>query len=503
MEEEKVNINNEHETEYEKAIKKFLDESIDIHSQGEDIEKLAYNSEFDRTNEMLLKYYNEKNGDDLQSTLKIILGIGAYKKLMKRYKLHGKNIDGNEKEEQIRDMSKEVFEDEKVDDMTKERAIKKVEQEEKADSTESLDFKAELMKAVYEEAFERYDSLLTKYKNIQLREESMTVGDKEGTELVLYEKYLKNMEKKYAKYARSKGLDIKELDQDKDIKAKKEKLENDMKKITKSNDLKVEDNILRINILLDRRNQIAEKMLEISENRESMSPEQFKSSMDYYQQEYFDLTVEMRSQDPTLEMYQQDISQENENIEYSNRTIGARSDKIVAGSYQEMDYENKKEDVGDRNINQIQDMSQDFGKTSQKVVSELIEDAQDALEKGDLVHATEVIESAEVISFGREVSYDDSSDDVENINNEEMKEKIDETQKEDQKEDENSEVQEGEEQNSFMQEMESGVASEKEAQLQERLRILKENNTKDENDLQIQGNDLEQQHVRTRFNRKN
>lgn len=494
MEDEKLNISKGHETEYEKAMKNFLDENIDIQSQGSDIEGLAHNSEFDRTNEMLLRYYNEKTGDDFQKGLKEILGIEAYKKLKKKLKAHGKDIDENEKEEQIRDMSEEAFKDEEVSKEDKERAIKKVEKEAKSDSDVELDFKAELMKSVYEEAFERYENILTKYKNIQLREESMTVGDREGTELVLSEKYLRNIEKNYSKYARAKGLDVKNLDEDDNIRAKKEKLESDMKKLTKANDLKIEDNIQRIRILLSRRNEVAEKMLEISENRESMSPEQFKASMDYYQQQYFDLTVEMRSQDPTLEMYQQDIRQENENIEYSNMSIGARNDKIVAGSYQER--KDEVPNIGDNNIEQIQDITQDFGTTSKEAIDELIEDAQDALDKGDLDHATEIIESAEVISFGREISHDDSDENMPKVENEEIQEKLDDTEKKDE------EFEEQEQPNSFMQEMESGVASEKEAQLQERLRILKENNVKAEEDLQIQKGNLQQEHVRTRFNKK-
>ena len=223
-----------------------------------------------------------------------------------------------------------------------------------------------------------------------------------------------------------------------------------------------------------------------------MSQEQFKRSMDYYQQQYFEVTVELRSQDPTLEQYQNQIMQENENIDYSNRTIGARNDSIVAGSYQELDsYGHIKEDLGDENLEEIADITQDYANTSQEVVGDMIKEAKLALMNGDIQKATEIIESAEGLSFGREVSKRDSDENAISENDEQLKEGMEQN-------DEQNEYSN----NSFMQEMESGVADEKEAQLQERLRILEENYNKDIEDAQIEQNNLDKTMVRTRFNKK-
>lgn len=492
MDEENFEVKKENITEYDRAVSEFLNQSINFESQGSDVEKIASNSSFDKNNEMLLKYYNEKTGNDFQEGLRKELGIKVAEKLKK--KLDNKKINEKQKEEQIRDMSKEAFEEEQVDKDIQEHVIKKVEKENEL-SQKEVDFKAELMKGVYEEAYERYSSILEKYKRQQLREESMTIGDKEGTELVLYEKYLSNIEKRYSNYARSKGLEEKSIDNDKNIKEIKEKLRTDMKKMTRSNDGQIEDNIQRIKILSDRRNEIAEKMAEISENRNNMSPANFKATMDYYQQQYFAITVEMRSQDPTLEIYQQQLMQENENIDYSNRSIGMRNDNIVAGAYQEIDsYGNEKEDLGDQNVETINEITQDYNNSVETNVEDLIVEAQEAVNSGDLEHAIEVIESAEAITFGYEVSAKDQVENETDQTDEQTKDKIEKNQdKDEQKEDSNS----------FMTEMESGVANDKEARLQERIRILKEENNKNKEEMEVEQDNLEQVKVRSRFGKKN
>lgn len=488
MDEEK--INSKKETEYEKVLREILDENINIESQGEDVEKLTSNyTEYDRTNKMLLKYYNEKTGSDFQNELKSKLSKEAHKKVTKRLDEVDSQLEKDEQEEQIRELSKETLEGEQISKEIEERAIKKA--QEKSEENPEVDFKAEVIKAIYEAAFEEYSYLLEKYKKAQLKDDSMTVGDKEGTELVLYEKYLINLEKKYAGYAKSKGLKEKTLTEDTNIKEKKDKLEYEMKKMTRSNDKSIKDNLQRIRILADRRNAIADRMLELSENRKNMSPEQFKQSMEYYQNQYFEVTIELRSQDPSLEEYKSQIMQENENIEYSNRIIGERSDNIIAGAYQEIDaYGDVKEDLGDENLEEIEDISEDYVVTTQDSVEDMIKEAKTALQYGEIERAIEIVESAEMITFGKEgenLEYEEES-------TKESDEQIKEDMEQNQEEDFNS---------SFMQEMESGVASAKEARIQERIRELEEHLLKDKEQIEIQKDDMEQVPVRTRFNKKN
>ena len=496
MDEESFEVKNKNAKTYEQAISEFLDQSIRLDSQGEDIESIISNSNFDKNNEILLKYYNEKTGTDFQESLKEEFKLKVSNKLNER--LDNESDQKDHIDEQIRDISKETFENEQIDKKTQEHAIKKVESESENDlSKKEIDFKAELIKGVYEEVYERYSSILEKYKRQQLRQEAMSIGDKEGTELVLYEKYLNNIETKYRNYAVSKGLEQKSIDEDSNIKSIKEKLRSDMKKMTRANDVKIEDNIQRIKILSDRRNAIAEKMSEISSSRDNMTPTNFKATMDYYQQQYFALTVEMRSQDPTLELYQQQMIQENENIDYSNRMIGIRTDNIVAGSYQEVDsYGNEKDDLGDKNANTLYEIVDDYSTSVEVNVEDLIVEAQDAVNKGDLQHAIEVIESAEAITFGYDVSSQDENKNETNQTDEQVKEKVEQNKEADENSKEKSN-------NDFMQEMENGVANEKEAKLQERIRILKEENNKNKEQMQLQQDNLEQVKVRSRFGKKN
>lgn len=478
---EENNIKAERQTEFEVALSEILNQNIDSQSQGKEVEGMsAKTTQFDKTNNLLLKYYNEKNQNDFEKELKATLTVGAYKKIKK--KLDGVNKE--EQEEQIRDISKEALAGEQVDQDIEERAIKKVKEE--IEAGEEVDIKAEVMKAVYEEAFEKYATLLEKYKMAQLREESLTVGDKEGTELVLYEKYLLNLERSYSNYASKKGLEVKSLFDDPQIKAKKEKLEYEMKKITRSNDMAVSDNLQRIKVLSDRRNYLAEEMSKLAQNRKNMSPEQFRQSMDYYQQQYFEVTIDIRAQDPTLEEYRAQIEQENENIEYSDREIGVRSDNIIAGNYVEKD-EIGSDVLGEENIEEIEEIDEEYAESSKDAVEDLVKEAKEALQYGDLKRAEEVIESAESIAFGRALSHRESSEEEPKETEEQIKDDLEENYEESS--------------NPFMKQMESGVASEKEARLQERLRLVEEELVKD--DIQTQREQTQEQvYIRTRTNKK-
>lgn len=478
---ESKEIKNGQKTEYEKAIEQFLKENIDTKSQGKEVEQLASKSSSDKVNDLLLKYYQEKTGNDFQKELQEEMGLEVYQKLEKKL---GQAAD-EQKEEQIRDVSKEALEGEEIDEELKKEAIKKA--DEKSETSQEVDFKAELMKAVYIDAFERYAHILDQYKRAQLKDESLTVGDKEGTELVLYEKYLQNIERNYQSYASSKGLEEKVLEQNEEIKQKKEKLEYDMKKLNRSNDEQIEDNIQRIRILMDRRNEIAEKMSEIAENRDNMSSANFKSTMDYYQQEYFAITVELRSQDPTLEMYYQQMEQENENREYSNREMGTNQGNMVAGDYK------KNKDLTDENEEEVIDMVTDIQEAYQKSVPDLLEEAKEALESGDLDLADEILQSIEAIQTGQSISSRDADDEQTNQTDEQAKEDMEENKESEQ-----------EEKNPLFEECSAGVASEREAQLQRRLRECEEREQGNENALEKQRDDLGDGPVRTlNTNKKN
>lgn len=485
------NIKVQKETEYEKAIKEILNDNIDIQSQGKDVESLKNTkSSFDKTNEILLKYYNSKNESDFQNQLKDVLSIKVLGKLKVRLdEANASNIK-EEQEEQIRDMSKEVLKGEQIDENIKERAIKKAQKQ--ALENSEVDLKAEIMIAVYEEAYEQYSYLLKKYKMNQLKDESLTIGDKEGTELVLYERYLINLEKSYAGYAKSKGLDIKKLDDEPDIKAKKEKLEYDMKKMTRSNDLAIDENVRRIKLLSDRRNAIGEEMSELVENRNNMSTDEFERRMEAYKKDYFEVTVELRAEEPSLEEYKYQIGIEDVNTDFYNRKIGLSDDEIRAGAYQEFDsFGNEREDFGDENLEEIQEINEDYSYESHEFIEEMLKKAKYELQYGSLEEATKIIESMEMITEVKNVEQREADGETSKLSNEQVKDEIEQAQG-------------YYSDSSFIQQMQSGVASDKEARLQARLRNIEDNLRKEENikEQKKEQKKSAQVYVRTRFNKK-
>ena len=212
------------------------------------------------------------------------------------------------------------------------------------------------MKQVYIEEFKKYAELLYKLKERQAYDRNLTIGDKQGTELVLFEKYLMNLEASYKGYANSKNLTDKNLNDYKEIKEIKEKLAYDLGKKEEYIDNKVN---VRMNIfkeIYQKRQEIAKKISEIADNKMlKNNPERFKKEMDYYQEEYRKITYEIRVLDPTLEEYQEMIRVEQENKDFAKRELGINSQVGFSTGYsdnqKEIDESMVKKSIESKSIN--------------------------------------------------------------------------------------------------------------------------------------------------------
>lgn len=364
------NLNVENKKEMQKALDEILEENVSVETFQEMAARSLENAEIDKVNSMLLDYYNKKVGYNFQDSLRQQL------KLMVNEKVLVKLNDNEDLEKSKEDKVSEVGNEENVDKDTLEKASKKMDEKEKEESKQKNDsqeynFRAELMKQVYIEEFKKYSDLLYRLKERQAYDRDLTIGDKQGTELVLYERYLMNLEARYRGYANLNKLDEKTLNDNEEIKELKEKLACDLGKKEEYIDSKVEIRLNNFREMYQKRQEIAKKISEITDDKLlQQNPQKFKQEMDRYQEEYRKITYEMRVQDPTLEQYQEMIKIEQENKGFAQRKLGINSEVGFESGYSE-----KQKDIDEKLIkNSTEARTVNMGYKDDNTVKNTLED---------------------------------------------------------------------------------------------------------------------------------
>ena len=325
-----ANLNKVNEEKMEEILDEILQENISVETFQEVAARSLETAEYDKVNQLLLQHYNKKVGYNFQDAVRQEL------KLMVNEKMLSKLEKTDDLDKAREEQANEIGNEENIDKDTLEKATKSMNEKNKENQkrTQEMDFRAELMKQVYIEEFKKYSNMLYKMKERQAYNRELTVGDKEGTELVLYEKYLITLQANYKGYAGLKKLDEKDLNEVEEIKKLKEKAGYDLGKTEEYIDSKVNKRLNNVKELYQKRQKIARKLSEITDDKIlQQNPTEFKKQMDYYQEEYRKLTYEMRIQDPTLETYEQMIAMEQENKEFSQRENGVNSELGFASGY--------------------------------------------------------------------------------------------------------------------------------------------------------------------------
>ena len=397
------------ENEFDIAMTEILRENFDTKTQGKDVEEMLYSND-DKIQQLLLDYYNTYDSrHDFQTEL--IRSLAVKLKLNEEEFIAKKGHDSKEEQdEQIREVAKETQdEEESIDDETKKRAENKIKKDKSKEGLSKNELKAELMKAVYMDVFERYEKALIDYKKVQERKEMATIGDREGTEIILYERYLQKLEKNYANFARANGVDMKDIDADEDIKKKKEMFAKTIGEYDDINDQNVEQNLKRVDELTKKRDYYAGKLAEIIENKDNMSHVEFHNSLQSYNDLYIEATLELNSIKPSLGMYQQNLETEKENMEFYEREIGFNSNERVAiGKTLGDDGKLRKEEH--ENVEDVVDISNTGALNQENAIDDIVVVARKAFDKylktgdmEDFCEAKKAIETAEAVYTGKNV----------------------------------------------------------------------------------------------------
>ena len=403
--------------EVDQVLDEIINENVSIDNFQEITEKSLETSEYEKVNALLLDYYNKKNNTDFQEVLKQELKLMVNEKVLS--KLQNSGDLEKAKEEKIDDEAKDIINEEGVDKKTLDEAKEKVKDEQNKEQNKEYDLRAELMKHVYVEEFKKYSATLYKLKETQAYNRELTVGQKQGTELVMYEKYLASLETKYKAYASTKGLSVKEINQDNEIKDLKDKLKYQVGKKEEYIDDKVGKRMNNFRELFDKRENISSKMLElVNSNMAKENPEEFKKQMDNYQDEYRKITYEIRVQDPSLEEYQNQILIEKENKEFANKEI--RSQIGFASGYSDEQRIIDESELKQSNESRAVMEEQDIDMSMKENLDDLIRKTQDLIYLGKFDEAEECLQSAEDMVALKENGRAQANDEIEETSNEDL-----------------------------------------------------------------------------------
>lgn len=409
--------------EYEKLGKEKKYESFNKEMNVQDIY-------IDTATIELIKWYDSKYKADIQAELKAYLEPTIMEKL--RAYVDGKDIQEikkNEQKEIERTISSSGI---SVDNKTKEEVQKEVDEKNKdeikqGEKIQEENLRALVLKTIYKSVLEDYYRLKQNIQesgwDSQIATGSLSTTDKIGTELVLYEKYLKDIDERYKNVT---GIDI--IRDDDEIKKFEEELvihdEKNETAILNKND----DNMSQIIDVYERRNSLATEIANLSSKANIMDTEKFNQQMDILQNEYTKLSAKLYNLTPNPLDVEKNIEQMNKDESYREKQIGRyrithinnlgmnTASKVKENDVRlESDLENKNEQIN--KSDNVQEKSIDI----------IIKNYEEAESRGNYQKAEELLQSLEKVAGIQAEEFEESNNGkVEEKTPEEIQEKKEE-----------------------------------------------------------------------------
>ncbi len=340
---------------------------------AEQVNAHMFTKEYDETNRLLIDYYNKHTGNlDIQEELNASLVAGSMEILQER-----------ERERKL----KRLDLPEGVDEQTKEQALERLEKEGNVQELDEDKLQQEIYKAIYEQVYYEYSELMMDVKDAQIENGSLTVGDEEGTKLVIYERYLSQIELENHRHGGES------FSKDERIAAAREKFKREFNQKQQLVDEVTTPNIERLQTLYQTKNELASEISYYNLNSHLVTSEKMQA----LREKYFQVSQEIRECDPSLEEYSRQIDQIRENQEFARAEgVGANSstDRDVAGmamdtigtSYQDVEKNDSlQQNMADTtdNIEAIEDLEQEEERIKIDRRKEFIRRYQEAKEKND------------------------------------------------------------------------------------------------------------------------
>lgn len=386
-------------------IQKIIKEEYDLVEKPKklneyDIQHSVQDIYEDNAMQEILKVYDKKRGTDLQAELRAYLEPTTMEKV--RTSIEGENINKIKKQEQ-QEYEKEISSLSKdglgMDEETKREVKKDLEEKREKEPQELTEenLRAIVLKAMYKTNMEKYYNYklnLQEGRKGQLERGDISVNEKQGTELLLYERYLKRLDERYM------GLTGKSvIREDKEIKEFEEKLAIRSAKneeyILKENDKDIEE----VRRVYEERNDIATDIAVLSSKAQNMSPEKFKEEMDALQKDYLEVSAKLHNLRPNPFELQQSIDARNKEEEGRERETGyydIKHERELGGRVRKEEMEN--EDGFEENLEDLNDASKINDDVQDRSAETLLEQYYEAEERGNYAKAEELLQSLEMMA---------------------------------------------------------------------------------------------------------
>lgn len=337
----------------------------------------------DKSYEKLMSELNERGEDN------------TYKLFVDYYK----RVYRTDFEEQIKEGLSEFENDKNIKNLEEEKGTDNIEKETPDEDNFKNELKEKVYANYYEMVFEQYSFLLINSLNEQKNRGKFSITDKQGTELVLYERYLQNLDAmcKNNNVNLYRNDDIKKVKEDLNIKV------NKLKGSIEYNNNKDIDNIRKIN---SRRNEISKRLDDISISMNSGSNLDYSYEIESLRKEYMDLTYRLRIQEPTLEDIELQARTEEKNQEFAQRTYGDNNE--IANMYSvgiNID-DQRKYQSGDskdptKNAMETKTMQTDY---TNNQAQEMLRSAKEAVKSGNYKDVEKYLNVADMYISGEETS---------------------------------------------------------------------------------------------------
>lgn len=328
----------------------------------------------DKVGQLLIDFYDKHEGHgDIQKELNKHFVAGAMENLQER-----------EKERKLKKLD---FPDD-VDEKVKKEALEELEKNGEVVELSEEELQSEVYKSIYERVFQDYSDLMMKLKDQQIKEDSLTIGDKEGTELIIYERYLTGIE--MANY-RAGGESFSE---DSRIAGLRKEFKKEFDDRQERVDEVTRESIDNLEQLYAEKNEVVEKISYLNLNPQLATQEQMASLRERYQK----ISFQIREQDPSLEEFSRQVAQIEENQKFANEVgVGENSstDRDRAGmaidSTRKINLEDSKELNQDTfaetkdNIEDIQKLDEQEMKLKEIRKKEFIKRYNEAKRKNDIL----------------------------------------------------------------------------------------------------------------------
>ncbi len=407
---------------------------------------------------------NSKEYEELMEKLKEHGKDNTYEIFMEYYKKHY----GLDFQEQVSKDLPVIQDEGDFEGLNKNIELKKQEKENKINEKDISDekkFKQTLREKVYtnyyEHVFKQYAALLDRALREQSEREDFSISDKQGTELVLYEKYLQDLDI----ICKNNNINLNENDS---IKSAKKQLKADVDKRKKTIEHKNNTDIEQIDKINQRRNQIAKRLDDISFSMNGGSSKDYEYEIKQLRKEYIDLTYRLRTQEPTLEQIELQATRKEKNQEYAVRTYGSNNELANEYSIGVNVEDSRKDFSGSSKDTTNKAMEYKVNQTQNTTIQaeEMLESAEEAIKDGNFDDADKYINISDMYSSSEQVSQEQVKENKETTTKKDLDKQLQSKEDKNKGEQETSKtirgIEEDNKDNSIYDECRNNVANEEE-----------------------------------------